>query len=128
MARTRSSRNTAFILLFGAVLAGASLVQACGSDSGNPAPSNPVDDDSGADTSVTDSGSKPDTATNPDTMAAEGGGDAVDVSWNPDSGVCFAGTPTKNIEFLNACTTADHLTWTGALPKKNADGTLPALP
>jgi hypothetical protein len=121
MARTRSSSNTAFTLLFGAVLAGAALVQACGSDAGNPTPTNPVDKDSGADTSVVDTGS------NPDTTPSEGGGDA-DAAWSPDSGVCFAGTATKNIEFLNACTTADHLTWTGALPKKNADGTLPALP
>ncbi len=103
-------------------------VQACSSDGGNPTPSNPVDGDSGADTSVADTGGNADTGSSPDTTPSDGGGDAADASWNPEAGVCFPGTPTKNLEFLNACTTADHLTWTGALPKKNADGTLPALP
>jgi ABC-type oligopeptide transport system substrate-binding subunit len=112
-----------------ALAAGALAVQACGSDD-NPSPSNPVDKDSGADTATNDTATN-DTATN-DTATGDGAdaGEAGDTAkpWDPDSGTCFPGTPTTYIELLNACTSADHLDWTTALPKKNADGTLPALP
>ena len=41
---------------------------------------------------------------------------------------CFTGKPSNNVEFLNACTTADCGKFTTPLPLSKADGSLPPLP
>jgi hypothetical protein len=122
----------------GVVALGATTFVACGSSDDNPAPGNNTTDsgiptvDTGTKTdtgSTTDSGSPTDSGTPSDS----GTGDVADTTpWDPDSGTCFPGTPTTNIELLNACpgtgvtcVSFDNKT---RCPKLNPDGTLPALP
>jgi hypothetical protein len=116
-----TKRNSLFAVAI--VVAAGACVAACSSSDGNVTPTtNPVDVDSGSDTAT-----HPDTATSADTATGDAA-DAADAAWDPKSGTCFPGTPSTEIQFLNACTTADSVKWTGALPKENADGTLPPLP
>lgn len=100
---------------------------ACSSDTTNPNPT-PVtaSASSGEATSTTtttttgsgmgSAGGSSTTSTSTGTGGAGGGGD------------CFGGTPKTNVEFLNACTTADCGKFTTALPLLKTDGTLPPLP
>ncbi len=105
---------------------------ACGSDEGEKPPPI-VGNDTGTDTGGGgDSITPPDSATDsgtPTDSTAEGG-DVGDTTppWDPDSGKCFPGTPSKTIEYLNACTTAACVKWTAKLTKLKPDGTLPDLP
>jgi hypothetical protein len=93
------------------------------------------------DPTVTDTGSTPrdtevpSTETSTDdtgTTATDSGmvSDAPsDAPWSLESGVCFPGKPTKMVEYLNKCTTADSVKFDKKkLTKLNADGSRPALP
>ena len=100
---------------------------ACSSEDTNPNPT-PVtsSSSSGETTSTTTAGTggaggTASTTTTTSTTASGTGGAG-------GGGDCFGGTPKTNVEFLNACTTADCGKFTTTLPLLKSDGTLPPLP
>lgn len=112
---------------------GAVLGTACGSSDDNPNPDIVGDSgipttDSAKDTTTTDTGSPTDT-TPGDSVVSETVADSTDASWNPDSGVCYPGDPTTDIQFLDKCTSATCIPYDNSkLTKLGAGGTLPPLP
>jgi hypothetical protein len=110
------------------VVAGVAFV-GCSDDTSSGQPQDPTQTDTGAprDTEVPMTDSTPGT----DSMPGDTGtppGDAVADGWTLESGVCFPGKPTKMVEYLNKCTTADSVKYTKKLTKLNADGSRPPLP
>lgn len=127
--------KSAFLHAFGLGLA--LFVFACGSSDDGAGPSDQPDtnviptDGGGKDTNGTDTNpgadTGPGTDTGGDTTPGDSGGDTK--PWDPDSGVCFPGTPTKDVEFLNACTSATCIKYDNKkLKHLKSDGTLPPLP
>ncbi len=128
------------IALFTSLVLGAGLFAvACGSSDDAAGPSDspdtaviPTDSAVKDTTPATDTAPAADTGPVADTgPAADTGGDSGGDTkpWDPDSGVCFPGSPTKDVEFLNACTTATCIKYDNKkLKHLKADGTLPALP
>ncbi len=83
------------------------------------------DDSSGIDTTTTDSGTR-DTSVTPGSDTGTTGNDGSTVQGKPPG--CFAGTPTTNLQFLNACTTADYVVFDNCARIGLCDGgSLPAL-
>jgi hypothetical protein len=131
-----ANHNIMIAIAAGVLALGATTVAACGSSDDNPSPGNNTTD-SGiptVDTGTHDSGAPSDTGTGTDTGTSETPGDTGGdtTPWDPSSGTCFPGTPTTNIELLNACPSAGVTCVSfdnkARCPHLNPDGTLPALP
>lgn len=100
---------------------------ACGDETpsnNNPDPT--VSDSAVRDTTPEDTNGGGDTNVTP----SDGGdtGTGTDAPWSLDSGKCFEGKPTKQVEYLNRCTTADKVKYTTKLTKLGAGGMRPPLP
>lgn len=124
----KTFRLAAPFLAVSIVVAGVAFV-GCSSDDTGGGNEDPTKTDTGVrDTEVptTDTGTMVDTGTAPDTGSPGDGGS--DAPWSIESGVCFPGKPTKMVEYLNKCTTADSVKYTKKLTKLKADGTRPPLP
>jgi hypothetical protein len=122
----KTLRLAAPFLAASIVLSGAAFVGCSSDDSGGN--EDPTKTDTGArDTEVptTDTGAPVDSGATDTGAPSDGGSDAP---WSLESGVCFPGKPTKMVEYLNKCTTADSVKFTKKLTKLNADGSRPALP
>ena len=110
------------------------LATACGSSDDNPNPdivgdSGIATTDSAKDTTTTTDTSSGSDTTPGDSVVSETVADSTDASWDPDSGLCFPGDPTTDIQFFDKCTSATCIPYDNKkLTKLNADGTLPALP
>jgi len=126
------------LIALGVFALGATTIAACSSSDDNPAPGNNTTDsgiptvDSGTthDTTPTDTGATTDSGT-PSDGGDTGTVDAADTTpWDAESGTCFPGAPTTNLEYLNACTTSSCQSFDNKTrcPKLNPDGTLPPLP
>jgi hypothetical protein len=129
------ANNKLIIAIAAGVLAlGASTIAACGSSDDNPSPGNNTTD-SGipiVDTGTTshDSGTGTDSGSPTDSITPTDGDSGDTTPWDPDSGTCFPGTPTTNVQLLNACTSVACVSFDNKArcPHLNADGTLPPLP
>ena len=88
---------------------------ACSDDDNNAKPDSPV-------INLPDAPKLPDASSTPSIDSGTAGPDA------PASADCISGTPVTNDDLINACTTAQKLTYAPTLPLLNGDGTLPAHP
>jgi hypothetical protein len=109
------------------------LATACSSSDDNPNPDIVGDSaipttDTAKDTTTTDTATSIDTLVS-DSPPSETVADSSDAKWDPDSGACFPGDPTTDIEFFDKCTSATCIPYDNSkLTKLGPGGTLPALP